>query len=63
MAAPTLYERYLRASDLWTAHVTVCPVCRAWIRSRTGTACTGGAPLYQTLATLQGEYLDHLNTR
>ncbi|MCX4971023.1 hypothetical protein OHA98_41145 [Streptomyces sp. NBC_00654] len=63
MAAPTLLQRYLRAGDLWTAHVMACPVCRTWIRARTGTACTGGAPHYQALATAQDEYLNHLNTR
>ncbi|MCX4970809.1 hypothetical protein OHA98_39910 [Streptomyces sp. NBC_00654] len=63
MAAQTLHQRYLRASDLWTAHVTVCPVCRTWIRSRTGTACTGGAPHYKQLVTVQDEYLNHLRTR
>ncbi|WP_326681030.1 hypothetical protein [Streptomyces sp. NBC_01237] len=58
-----LLQRCYRASDLWTAHVTACPACQAWIRSLTGSPCTGGAPLYKALATLQDAYLRQLRTR
>ncbi|MCX4971252.1 hypothetical protein OHA98_42395 [Streptomyces sp. NBC_00654] len=63
MATSTLYQRYLRAAGLWKAHCAACPVCRAWVRTKGGACCTGGAPLYQKLAVLQDAYNRQLRTR